>query len=194
MTEKDRWTSVDHLHHGQFNRGDPNNIILKLGIREGMKVVDLGSGVGFYSIPISREVGTTGRVFATDIDLDSLKAVRKKVTESGYQNISVLRCSIDHLPIKENEMDVVFLANVFHDIEDKKSLLSEIGRVIKREGFVVDLDWSNVPTEHGPPLHIRISESAAVKIFESSGFKLIKSMRENGHYVLIFTLDYRNKS
>ncbi|MEM3534227.1 MAG: class I SAM-dependent methyltransferase [Thermoplasmatales archaeon] len=194
MTDKDKWTSAHHFYHGQFNRGDPTNIIQSLGIKKGMKVADLGSGVGFYSIPISKEVGATGKVFATDIDFDSLKEVRKKAMETGYQNINVLRCSIERLPFKENQMDVVFMANVFHDIEDKKSLLSEIGRIIKPEGFAVDLDWSDVPTEHGPPLHMRINETSAVKIFESSGFKLIKSMHEKYHYILIFTVDHKNIS
>lgn len=52
--------------------------------------------------------------------------------------------------IPTGSMDFVLMANVFHDA-DKDSGLTEIERILKREGMIVILDWKKIQTREGPP-------------------------------------------
>src|SRR5690349_15540940 len=55
---------------------EPSANLAKLGLVDGMKVVDLGAGSGFYSYEAARRVGATGRVYAVDVQKDLLERLR----------------------------------------------------------------------------------------------------------------------
>ena len=46
---------------------NPYDILRNIGIKEGMSVLDIGAGPGFFTIPAAKIVGPNGRVFALDI-------------------------------------------------------------------------------------------------------------------------------
>ncbi|MEM0141079.1 MAG: class I SAM-dependent methyltransferase [Thermoplasmatales archaeon] len=189
MPRSDDERSKHRMFHGNLSREDPTSLIEKFGIKNGMRVVDLGSGIGFYTIPIAKAVGPGGQVFALDIDLGSLQSIKDRTREDGISNVSVMRCNIEMLPFKDKKIDVVFLANVFHDVDDRNALLMDINRVLKRPGLVIDFDWADIMTDYGPPLYLRINENVARKTFEEAGFRTIRSMHiQDHHYALIFAL------
>ena len=50
---------------------NPEQNILQLGLREGMKVADFGSGSGVYSLSLLKHVGHTGRVLLKNLKVKS---------------------------------------------------------------------------------------------------------------------------
>jgi hypothetical protein len=58
--------------------------------------------------------------------------------------------------------------------------------VLKHGGSVIDLDWKNVPTEHGPPINIRLSEQEVKMRLEQYKLKEIKKVDIGTHYMVIF--------
>ncbi|MGC8618351.1 MAG: class I SAM-dependent methyltransferase [Thermoplasmata archaeon] len=176
-----------HVHHHGHHWGeDPTAFLLSLGIRSGMNVADLGSGTGFYTIPIASMVRPGGNVYAVDADKGSLAILKERADKEKALNVRVILSNIERLPFRSGTIDLVFLANVFHDIQDRKNFLSELKRVLKSSGLVVDFDWSDVSTIFGPPLSIRISEREAREEFANAGFEESSSMTVEGHhYALI---------
>src|SRR3990167_2410067 len=60
LSEK-RYKSIDYVQ--LFNI---------LGIKPGMTILDVGAGLGFFTYQFSKEVGSTGRAFATDVSQDAI--------------------------------------------------------------------------------------------------------------------------
>ncbi|MHA1659146.1 MAG: class I SAM-dependent methyltransferase [Promethearchaeota archaeon] len=93
-------------------------------------VLDYGCGPGSYSIAAAEIVGPTGKVCAADINPLAIKNVNKKALKKGLQNIEVIPTDCN-TGLDDNSMDVVICFDVFHGIEDKKSILREFHRVLK---------------------------------------------------------------
>ncbi len=93
-------------------------------------VLDYGCGPGSYSIAAAEIVGSTGKVYAADINPLAIKNVSKKALKKGLQNIEVISTDCN-TGLVDNSMDIVICFDVFHGIEDKKSVLKEFHRVLK---------------------------------------------------------------
>ena len=76
---------------------NPENVIKALGIGPGMKIADFGCGAGFYSLPIARAVGPSGRVFALDVQKSALELVRSKAKAARLLNLAPTWADLDHV-------------------------------------------------------------------------------------------------
>ena len=68
-----------------MNFSDPNANVLQLGLREGMKVADLGAGVGHHAIAAAHIVGETGRVYAVDVQEELLRHLESSAAARGLK-------------------------------------------------------------------------------------------------------------
>lgn len=108
--------------------------ILTPHIREGMTVLDIGPGMGFFTIPAARLVGETGRVIAVDVQDKMLRALAKRAEKAGLAGRIVSRlCTSDSIGIAE-PIDVCLAFNVVHEVPDALSLFLQIGEVLKPTG------------------------------------------------------------
>lgn len=95
----------------------PTETLEKMALTEGMTVVDLGAGTGYFTFRFSRHVGLTGRVYATDIASGALKymqALIDREAESGtdYSNISLVKNPLDGTGVPDGTADVVFVCSI----------------------------------------------------------------------------------
>ncbi len=60
--------------------------------------------------------------------------------------------------------------NTLHEFAHRKRMIEAMGRVLKRGGRVLTVDFKKVETGFGPPVSIRVSEVQATKLFEEKGF------------------------
>jgi len=72
-------------HHGKTSRGflDSGKILSAIGIKEGDRFLDLGSGEGYLSIAASQAVGKQGIVYAYDTDEKAISRLRKEQMENS---------------------------------------------------------------------------------------------------------------
>ena len=170
---------------------DPQIVLGAIGIRKGMTLVDLGSGPGFFTIPMAQATGENGVVYAVDSDPSMLGYLTDNIVKSGVKNriIRIISGDVCDTGLPGSSVDVAFFANVFHEVENKEAFLKEIKRICKPTAYVVDVDWKKVQTEGGPPLKIRLSEEEAIKLLSKRGFAILKKMDAGPkHYELIFRL------
>ena len=95
----------------------PAETLEKMALTQGMTVVDLGAGTGYFTFRFSRQVGPTGRVYATDIASGALKymqALIEREAELGtdYSNISLVKNPLDGTGVADGEADVVFVCSI----------------------------------------------------------------------------------
>ena len=167
---------------------DPATNLNKLGLTDGMKVVDLGAGSGFYSIEAAKRVGATGRIYAVDVQKDLLERLRSVASSQGLHNIEVVWGNAEKIggtKIRESIADRVVASNILFQIEKPDDFALEIKRVTKPGGKVLVVDWSEVSALSPKTVD---SEMQAKALFEKAGFKLEQSFGAGDHhYGLIFT-------
>jgi len=159
-----------------------------IGIKKGMTMADLGSGPGFFTIPMAQITGETGLVYAVDSNQTMLNSLKQNVAKSGLNPriIKILKSDVTRTGIAEESVDIVFFANVLHEVEDRKSFFQEVRRISKSTALIVNVDWKKIKTEHGPPLKERLSEDEAKKVLSENGFTVVR-LTDAGpyHYEII---------
>ena len=170
---------------------DPQIVLGAIGIMKGMTLADLGSGPGFFTIPMAQMTGENGIVYAVDRDPNMLKCLQENIAKAGLNEkiIKIIKSDVTSTGLSKNSIDIVFFANVLHEVSDKTAFFQEVKRICKPSAKVVDLDWKKIKTDHGPPLQERLTEEEAAKLFSENGFTIIKEMNAGlSHYELICKL------
>jgi arsenite methyltransferase len=122
------------------------------GIREGMTVLDLGSGAGNDVFIAAREVGGTGRVIGVDMTKAMIAKANENKAKLGIANVDFRLGEIESLPVDDGSVDVVISNCVLNLVPDKAAAFAEIYRVLKPGGsFTV----SDIVVEGDMPAYLR---------------------------------------
>ena len=166
---------------------DPASNIARFGLNDGMKVVDIGAGSGFYSVEAAKKVGSSGRVYAVDVQKDLLERLHSVATANGIRNIEVVWGNAEKIggtKLREAIADRVVASNVLFQIEKRDEFCLEIKRILKQGGKVMIIDWSSVSSLSPRTV---FSEMEARTLFEKNGFKFESSFNAGDHhYGLVF--------
>ena len=112
----------------------PPQKILKPYVREGMTVLDIGCGPGFFTIELARMVGNSGRVIACDVQEGMLEKVRKKIRGTELEKRITLVLSSQNKIGTTELADLILTFWVVHEAPDQRSFLKEIFTLIKPNG------------------------------------------------------------
>ncbi len=166
---------------------DPALNISKLDLTDGMKVVDLGAGSGFYSLEAAKRVGQSGRVYAVDVIKELLERIRSNGAIHGLRNIEVVwgNCEkIGGTKLGEAIADRVIASNILFQIEKPDDFVLEIKRILKPGGKVMIIDWNELSALSPKTL---VTSGSAKIMFEKAGFTLDQSFDAGDHhYGLVF--------
>lgn len=145
-----------------------------LKIQAGQTAADVGAGTGYFTLPLARAVGPEGKVCAVDAQAEMLSLLGQKLGPAGVGNVALVRAEADRTGLPASSCDLFFMANVWHEIEDRIAVLTEAMRLLKPGGRIALLDWRpDVEPEHGPPLAHRVDTSRAMEDLRGAGFNAI---------------------
>lgn len=115
---------------------DPYKALRAAGLEAGQRVLEVGCGPGFFTIPASRIVGQGGSVVAMDVNPVAVEHVQKKIDETGEANVEALVASAAQTDLPEQAFDLIFLFGLARPIGDMQAIWSEVHRLLKPEGTV----------------------------------------------------------
>lgn len=153
-------------------------------------VADFGAGSGFVAYAAARFV-PHGQVFAIEINKDIVARLTREITERRIKNIIPLWGDIEvrgGTQLKDGSVDFVILSNIFFQLEDRSSCLAEAFRILRPEGRVLLVDWTESFAGMGPLPHQVFSKQMAEDLLGRAGFSQLSSSIPAGehHYGVLF--------
>lgn len=156
---------------------DPQKIVGPY-VEPGMTVMDVGCGVGWFSIPMAKMVGDQGKVVAVDLQRQMLDMLRRRAEKAGVAaRIEFHKCEKDRLGV-DVRADFVLVFAMLHEVPDQGRLLGEIHECLKPGGKLLLAE---------PPIHVtRKKFSSEAAIAEEVGFRLVEQPRIRWAHAALF--------
>jgi SAM-dependent methyltransferase len=147
----------------EFGAGSAQ-ILDRLELEPGMRVLDVGSGPGRLSIPAAGRVGPGGQLAALDIQEAMLLKLEQRAAARGVTNVQTLHSPIGAGALPANAFDRALLVAVLGEIPDRAAALREILAALKPGGLLSI-------TEGFPDPHYQRRDNV-VQLAEAAGFQL----------------------
>jgi ubiquinone/menaquinone biosynthesis C-methylase UbiE len=119
--------------------------ILRPYIENGMTVLDMGCGPGFFSMDMAQLVGPSGRVIASDLQQGMLQKIKNKIQGTELEKRFTLhQCEANKIGISQ-PVDFVLIFYMLHEVPNQEKFLKEIRSILKPNGQVLIVE---------PPFHV----------------------------------------
>jgi len=143
---------------------NPESILQGL-VHKGDKVLDIGCGMGYFSLPLAGMVGSSGNVICVDLQDKMLEAVRRKATKAGLIKIMEFqKCAPDTLGLTENA-DFALAFWMMHEVQNKQKFFQEVWGSLRDGGTFLIVE---------PELHVtRAAFEVTVSTALAAGFKIL---------------------
>jgi ubiquinone/menaquinone biosynthesis C-methylase UbiE len=149
---------------------DPEEIV-RPHVKEGMSVLDIGCGMGFFSLQLAKLVGETGRVFCVDLQEKMIKGLRRRALKAGLSDrIEGRICRQDSLGVSDiaGKIDFALAFALVHEVPDKERLFAEIYNTMKETGQLLVAE---------PRGHVsKLDFEKTVSIARSAGFAFSRDL------------------
>jgi len=147
----------------------PDKVVEVIGIKPGMVIGEPGAGKGYYTFRLARKVGPTGKIYANDILEKDLNTIKKRAKREGFTNIVTIKGEIKDPLFPVNELDMVFMSYVLHDLDRPTAFLKNLRAYLKPDTPLVILEQS--PEKTGETWHFWKKEKI-LKTLQSAGYRL----------------------
>lgn len=168
----------------------PEEAINNFELRHGMTVADFGSGSGHYILPIARRIGSSGIVYALDIQKNLLEKIKSEAEKNHISNVEIIWADIegkDATKLANGSIDFIVASNILFQISDKNVIPKEAFRVLKKGGRIAVIDWDKTVPGLGPSAGNLVVKTEAERLFLQEGFLEEKEFSAgDNHYGIIF--------
>jgi len=170
------WTGADWLERpGRDEEQRPDEIVRKMGLRDGDVVADLGAGTGYFTRRLAKAVAPSGRVYAVDIQPEMIDLLKRNVEKAGLTNVVPVLGAGDDPKLPTDALDWILLVDVYHELQQPKAVLARMREALKPTGRIALVEYR---LEGTTALHIReehrMSPKQVLAEWEPAGFRLVK--------------------
>ena len=161
------------------------------------RVADVGAGEGQFTVEMARRHVPEGYVFSTEVDVERLRAIGRRTSEAGLDNVTIIEGRGDATGLPPACCDGIFVRRVYHHLTDPGAVVADLYRAARSGGRVAIIDFVSegllpwvapvrgVPADrggHGVPPEVVTAEMTA------AGFVLIEERKEwlGGGFCLVF--------
>jgi protein-L-isoaspartate O-methyltransferase len=139
----------------------PAEVMAALALRPGERVADIGAGSGYFTIPMAKAVGPTGKVYATDLHQELLDRIVLRAREEGLDNVITLKVEENDPMLPEGIVDTIIMVDAYHYLQDRIAYNKKLCACLAPGGRVIVIDSIPRPAEQRvkgyPQPHVEIS-------------------------------------
>ena len=191
QTEQQRKTVATTLADpARDEKQRPGELIRAIGLKPGMTVADIGTGIGYMLPFLSRRVGADGKVIAEDIFDDFLASAKQQAETSKLANVTFVKGTETDPNLPEGSLDIALALDVYHHFDYPEKMLAAIHKALKPDGKLVIVEYykRQEAMPGGRALtHIRLDMPDVIKEVEAHHFHLIaeKEHVPDSQYLLV---------
>jgi SAM-dependent methyltransferase len=167
---------------------EPERALDLLAIPKGAVVADVGAGSGYMTVKLATRVGPTGKVYATDIQPEMLRLLRRRLSTLQVTNVTLVQGTVDDPLLPQSAIDLELLVDVYHEFSAPQAMLRHLRDALKPGGRLVLLEYR----KEDPSIPIRpehkMSVAEAKLEVEAEGYDLSRIDESlPRQHVLVFT-------
>jgi ubiquinone/menaquinone biosynthesis C-methylase UbiE len=156
----------------------PEQIIQRLGLHEGMQLLDVGCGTGRLTLPAAERVGVVGGVTALDIQAEMLEKLLRRGRERQLGNIHPVHGGAGAGLLEPGYYDRALLVTVLGEIRNRDEALREIREALKPGGTLL------VTEVLFDPHYLR--QARVSSLCQRAGFREVETFRDRFSYSKLF--------
>ena len=147
----------------------PHQVIQALALKPSAVIADIGSGTGYFAVRFAH-MAPQGRIYGVDTEPDMVKYLAARAKRMGLQNVFSIAGAPDDPRLPE-KADLIFMADVFHHIDNRDSYLRRLQDALKPGGRIAIIDY-RMDSPNGPPREARIMPDALKAELAAAGYVL----------------------
>jgi ubiquinone/menaquinone biosynthesis C-methylase UbiE len=153
-----------------------DDVLSRLNLKPGLVVADIGAGSGIFSRPLAKAVGPTGKVYAGDIQQGLLDYINKRAREENIPNIQTVLGEYNDPKLPARDVDLAFINDVLHHIENRAAYLKALGAYIKPGGriAIIEMNDEDPKTPHRNQPELLVSRKQIDQWMADAGLKLVQ--------------------
>jgi predicted methyltransferase len=171
---------------GRDERLQIQRVMDLLDIKAGSSVADIGAGSGWFSMRAAARVGSSGVVYAQDINPDAVKYIQDGIRKEKVSNVKTVLGSPDDPKLPPDSIDAVLLLKVYHEIAHPVMLMGNLKPSLRPGAKVGIIDRNGDGTDHG------LNSDVVKREMAEAGFKLLSSYdftkADGQDYFLLFAV------
>ncbi len=171
--ERDEWMDVDRIFQ-------------LVNLKPGDAVGDVGCHEGYLSMHLAREVGTQGSVYSVDIKSYRLEALKENAKKRKLLNVTTILGDYDNPKLPEKSLDIVFVMDTYHEMEDYMTILGHIKKALKPGGRILILeklkDHVKGKSRSAQTNSHSLSPKYVKKELKEAGFTVTEEVRNMGNW------------
>ncbi|HYM25075.1 MAG TPA: class I SAM-dependent methyltransferase [Vicinamibacterales bacterium] len=168
---------------------EPETALDVLKIKKGDAVADIGAGSGYMTVRLARRVGSTGMVFANDLQPEMIQILKDRIAKAKITNVVTVQGTVNDPKLADATVDLELLVDVYHEFREPQAMLRHLRTALKPNGRLALLEYRKEdPTIPIRPEH-KMSVAEAKLEVEAEGFAL-SSVDESlpRQHILVFTV------
>lgn len=159
-----------------------DTVLEKLALPVDAWVGDLGCGPGAFTIAFAKAV-PDGVVFAADIEPRQLDVVLAKLRSNVVTNVIPVLASDDDPHFPRASLDVVFIADTYHHLEDRVAYMRRLSKTLKPGGRLVLLEYKPGKLDVGPPPEKKLKAGEMEGELIGAGWRRVESFDTHPNHV-----------
>jgi len=165
---------------------DAARLVKALELTTGQSVADIGAGDGELTVEVARLVGPTGRLYATELEPDKVRAIQKATSSAGLKNVTVLEAHPTRTNLPDQCCDALVLRLVYHHIKDPILMNKSLYQSLKPGGRLAIIDFPPDGAESADPSRRAdggqhgVTPPTVVRELRQAGFEHVTTQEGSG--------------
>ncbi len=157
----------------------PEQTLDRLGLTAGDIMADIGCGIGYFTLPAARIVGSQGKVYGLDILAEMLEIVEDKARNEQLTNVDLIQVKEHDFILADQTIQYALACLVVHEVDEPSVFLRELHRILQPEGKLAIIEWVRQDSKMGPPMEYRLNNEVVAELLQQCGYTNVEHIALN---------------